>query len=75
MAPATKKNLIIKMINHIIDITDGPGDDEVLDPILKRMVPGMIDMLLDIQDGKLKIRKKGFMTKLFSCMMSAQNAL
>ena len=44
-----KKALVIRMLNHIIDITDCPGDDAILDPIMKRMVPGMIDLLVDVE--------------------------
>ena len=59
-----KKSLVIKMLNHIIDITDCPGDDAVLDPIMKRMVPGMIDLLIEVNNGKLKLKKKNAFTKL-----------
>ena len=34
-----QKALIIRLLNTIIDKTDGPGDDAVFDPILKRLVP------------------------------------
>ena len=53
-----KRDLVIKMVKHIIDITDGPGNDEFWDPILKKLVPGLIDTLVEVNDGKLKIRKK-----------------
>ena len=33
-----KRELVIKMVRHIIDITDGPGNDAVWDPILKQLV-------------------------------------
>lgn len=55
---AEKKNLIITILKHIVDKTDGPGDDAVWDPIIKSLIPGMIDMLLEVNDGKLKLRKK-----------------
>lgn len=63
-----KRELVIKMVRHIIDITDGPGNDEVWDPILKQLVPGLIDTLVEVNDGKLKIRKRklGFL-KAFCC--------
>ena len=60
-----KKNLVIKMLKHIIDITDGPGDDDIWDPILKRLVPSLIDTLIEVNDGKLKLRKK---KTLFKCL-------
>ena len=53
-----KKNLIVKILKEIVDRTDGPGDDAVWDPIIKSMIPEMIDLLLDVNDGKLKLRKK-----------------
>ena len=63
-----KRELVIKMIRHIIDITDGPGNDEVWDPILKQLVPQLIDTLIQINDGKLKLRKKpSSFFKLFCC--------
>lgn len=53
-----KRELVISMLKHIIDITDGPGDDEIWDPILKQLVPSLIDTLIEVNDGKLKLRKK-----------------
>lgn len=60
-----KKSLIIKMLNHIVDITDSPGDDAIWDPILKRLIPGFIDTLLKVENGKLKLKKKNRL--LFCC--------
>jgi hypothetical protein len=63
-----KRELVIKMIRHIIDITDGPGNDVVWDPILKQLVPGLIDTLIEVNDGKLKIRKKKLsLLRVFCC--------
>lgn len=63
-----KRELVIKMIKHIIDITDGPGNDEFWDPILKDLVPGLIDTLVEVNDGKLRIRpKKLNFLKVFCC--------
>ena len=50
-----KKNMIISMLRHLVDITDGPGDDELWDPIIKRLLPGMVDMLVKVDQGKLKL--------------------
>jgi hypothetical protein len=60
-----KKDIIIKMLKHIVDITDGPGDDAIWDPILKKLIPGLIDTLLEVENGKLKLKKKK--TLLFCC--------
>ena len=66
---AQKRELVIKMLKHIIDVTDGPGNDAVWDPILKDLVPGLIDTLIEVNDGKLKLRKKPFkFLRLFCCV-------
>ena len=65
----SKKGLVIKMLNHIIDITDCPGDDAILDPIMKRLVPGMIDLLVEVDSGKLKLKKKTWFSRFaLGCM-------
>ena len=61
---AMKKNMIVSLLKHIVDKTDGPGNDEVWDPIIKNMIPGIVDLLLEVNDGKLKLRKKC----LFNCL-------
>ncbi len=64
-----KKKLVIKMINHLVDITDSPGDDAIWDPILKRMVPSIIDTLVKVDQKKLVLRKKPkCLSKVFACM-------
>ena len=45
-----KRSLVIRMLNHIIDITDCPGDDEIWDPILKRLVPSIIDSMIKVEN-------------------------
>lgn len=55
-----KKKLIIKMLEHLVDITDGPGDDEIWDPVIKRLLPGMLDLLVETNKGKLVPKKKIF---------------
>ena len=52
-----KKSIVINMLKHLIDITDGPGNDDVWDPILK-VVPVLIDTLITGDQGKLKLKKK-----------------
>lgn len=54
-----KKALIIQILNVIIDKTDGPGDDEVFDPILKRLVPILIDTFIKIENKELKFKPPG----------------
>ena len=64
-----KKNMIVAMLRHLVDITDGPGDDELWDPIIKRLLPGMVDMLVKVDQGKLKLNTNPCRSVLgiFSC--------
>ena len=62
-----KRNLVIRMLNHIIDITDCPGDDDIWDPIVKRLVPSLIDTLIKVENKQLKMRKKPKFS-LFCCI-------
>ena len=43
-----KRNMVINMLKHLIDVTDGPGNDEIFDPILKRMVLVLLIHLLKL---------------------------
>lgn len=52
-----KKAMVISMLNHLVDITDGPGNDELLDPIVKRLVPSIIDTLVEVDKGRLRLSK------------------
>ena len=63
-----KRNLVIRMLNHIIDITDCPGDDEIWDPIVKRLVPSLIDTLIKVENKQLKLRKKPKFSLLLCCI-------
>jgi len=58
MTGKQKKDTIIRMLKHIVDVTDGPGNDAVWDPIIKRLIPGLIDTLLAVENGKLKLKKR-----------------
>ena len=60
-----KKNMIISMLNHIVDITDGPGDDDILDPVIKRVIPSVIDLVLVVDNGKLRVNKQNFLFKIY----------
>ena len=63
-----KRALVISMLKHIIDVTDGPGNDDIWDPILKQLVPSLIDTLITVNDGKLKLRKKPkWLKRVFLC--------
>lgn len=70
-----KKNMVVGMLRHIVDITDGPGDDAVWDPILKELIPKMVDTIVDLDRGVLKLNtkpKKGLLKTIlnlfFGCL-------
>ena len=65
LKPEDKKDLIAKILNLIIDKTDGPGDDEIFDPILKRLVPTLIDTFLKVENGELNLKKPSCLRKCF----------
>ena len=72
-----KKTMIVSMLSHIVDITDGPGDDDLWDPIIKRLIPSVIDTIVLVDKGKLKLntKKSGLLklvSKLFSCCRSSK---
>ena len=70
MSGLEKKDYIIDFLKYIVDKTDGPGNDELWDPIIKRLIPGVVDLLIDVDDGKLKFKNKKCITKclsIFSC--------
>ena len=72
-----KKTMVVSMLTHIVDITDGPGDDDLWDPIIKRLIPHVIDTIVMVDKGKLKLNtKKGGLLKLvgglFSCCRSSK---
>ena len=58
--------LIVDILMYVIDNTDA-GSLEVLDPILKKMIPGIIDNILQVENGKLVINKKTFKEKFACC--------
>ena len=65
LKPTDKKDLIANILNLIIDKTDGPGDDEIFDPILKRLVPTLIDTFLKIENGELNLKKPSCLRSCF----------
>jgi hypothetical protein len=64
-----KKDMIVSMLKHLIDITDGPGNDEVWDPIIKRLIPSVVNTLVKVDQGKLKLNTKAPCFRLFSCCL------
>ena len=55
---------IIDIFKYIVDKTDSPGDDEIFDPIIKKLLPDMIDLLIEVDKGKVKFKKKCCLFKL-----------
>jgi hypothetical protein len=52
-----KKQMVLELIEQFIDRTDGFGHDDLVDPILKTIVPSVIDNLIKVEDKKLVLRK------------------
>ena len=59
-----QRNYIINIFTCIVDKTDGPGNDEIFDPIIKQLIPDMIDLLIEVDKGKVKFKKKCCLFKL-----------
>ncbi len=65
-----KRTMVISMLKHIIDITDGPGNDDLWDPILKKLVPSIIDTLVEVDKGNLRInRNNSCLRKVLGCVL------
>ena len=64
-----KQDMIVAMLKHIVDITDGPGNDEIWDPIIKRLIPSVVNALVKVDQGKLKLNTKSSCLRLFSCCL------
>lgn len=64
--PQHKIDLIVDILIYTIDNTDA-GSLEVLDPILKQLIPGVIDNILQVDEGKLVLHKKNIIEKYLCC--------
>ena len=51
-----KKDLVVDILCYVVDNTDA-GALEFLDPVIKDMLPGLIDTLVMVDGGKLHIVK------------------
>tara|TARA_A100001388_G_C28625334_1_gene429600 strand:+ start:131 stop:535 length:405 start_codon:yes stop_codon:yes gene_type:complete len=70
LSPDKKKDLIIDILCYVVDNTDA-GALESMDPIIKKMIPSVIDAFLNIENGKLVIDKpKSIVKKVFFCCNS-----
>jgi len=62
-----KKDLVVDILCYVVDNTDA-GALEFLDPVIKDMLPGLIDTLIMVDGGKLHIAKpKNCANKLKGC--------
>ncbi len=64
-----KIDLIVDILFYVIDNTDA-GSLEVFDPILKKMIPSVIDNLLKVDEGKLVLHDKTLKEKLLCCLQN-----
>ena len=51
-----KKELVIDVLHYVIDNTDA-GVLEQLDPVIKQVIPGVIDSLIKVENGQLVLEK------------------
>ena len=58
-----KKDLICDILIYVVDNTDS-GALESLDPIIKKLIPSVIDTIIQVEDGKLKINSTNCLSKL-----------
>ena len=61
-----KKELVIEILCHVVDETDS-GDLEVLDPVIKTIIPHAIDLFVETEKGRLKFTNKK-VKKLCPCL-------
>ena len=53
-----KKKLIVDALLLVLDETNS-GALEVFEPLVKSMIPTVVDNLVDVEKGKIKLNKKG----------------
>ena len=53
-----KKKLVVQAIHLLVDETDA-GALELLDPVIKSMAPAIVDNLIDVEKGKIRLNKRG----------------
>lgn len=52
-----KKELVVELLCHVVDETDS-GDLEVLDPVIKMIIPHAIDLFVETEKGRIKFTTK-----------------
>lgn len=63
LTPDQKKDFICDILVYVVDNTDA-GSLESLDPIIKKMIPNVIDTILRVEGGNLHINSTGCLSKL-----------
>ena len=58
-----KKDFICDILIYVVDNTDA-GSLESLDPIIKKMIPNVIDTIVRVEGGNLHINSTGCLSKL-----------
>ena len=56
LKPSQKKEMIVDILIYIVDNTDA-GALESLDPVIKQVIPGIIDALIIVENGALVVDK------------------
>jgi hypothetical protein len=52
-----KKATAVEIINYVIDVADFPGPDVILDPILKKAAPFVIELIIKATSGTIAVNK------------------
>ena len=67
LKPSQKKEMIVDILIYIVDNTHA-GDLESLDPVIKQVIPGIIDALIVVENGALVVDKpKSILKKCLPC--------
>jgi hypothetical protein len=66
LSPDKKKDLIIDVLCYVVDNTDA-GALESLDPIIKNLIPNIIDAFIKVENGELVVNKPSMLKKYCCC--------
>lgn len=66
LSPDKKKDLIIDVLCYVVDNTDA-GALESLDPIIKKLIPNIIDAFIKVENGQLVVDKPSMLKKYCCC--------
>jgi len=57
MSGPEKKETVVEIVNYVIDTTDAPGPDMIIDPILKKAVPFLIELVINAASGNVAVNQ------------------